>query len=256
MKKVFSLLLILIIGFSAFSQRTEDLLESKYPVQRGQLRLEKKYIFIGEVDINSSHTAEVKVYNPTETDITLEPRRMPSYLTLVAPTVLGPHEEGVIKVTFDSQKRKQYGRFAYNLVFNTNDPEAKGGIFSVNFSAVAVEDFSKLSPEERENAPIISFENTHLKVDNVKQGDLAHFSFKFKNEGKRDLIIRKTKASCGCTAAEPENKVLKSGESSTIEVDFDTKRYTGKKTKTVTVISNDPENSTVRLMLTANITGK
>jgi hypothetical protein len=254
MKQIVSLLVVLLIGVTAFSQRTEDVVEKRYPEKRGQIRMEKRYIYMGNIDINGVHTGELKIYNSSDEEITLEPRRMPRYLKIEAPRVLGAQEEAVIKVTFDSKERQQYGRFAYNLVFNTNDPEAKGGIFNINFSAVAVEDFTKLTDEQRANAPKIKFEETHLKIEEVKQGELAHYSFKFKNEGKSDLIIRKTKASCGCTAAEPEKKVLKPGESSSIEVDFDTKRYSGKKTKSVTIISNDPENSTTRLMLTANIT--
>ena len=75
-----------------------------------------------------------------------------------------------------------------------------------------------------------------------------------KNEGKSNLIIRKTKASCGCTAIAPENNVIAPGESTKIKTTFNSAGKKGVQNKTITVITNDPENTTIILNVKGEVT--
>ena len=70
-------------------------------------------------------------------------------------------------------------------------------------------------------------------------------SFKFKNEGKKDLVIRHVRATCGCTAVQQGNQGvgIKPGESSSIKATFNSGGYSGKVTKAIYVYTNDPKNS-------------
>ena len=79
--------------------------------------------------------------------------------------------------------------------------------------------------------------------------------FKFTNEGKRDLIIRQIKSTCGCTAVQQGNQGvgIKPGESSSIKAVFNSGTYKGKVTKAIYVYTNDPKNSEVVLMLNAEV---
>ena len=65
--------------------------------------------------------------------------------------------------------------------------------------------------------------------------------FTISNKGKSDLYIRKVKASCGCTAVDPEDDMVPAGESTTMKVVFDSRGKVGKQNKTITIISNDPK---------------
>ncbi len=81
-----------------------------------------------------------------------------------------------------------------------------------------------------------------FKTDIIDYGEIAKGSdgvrtFEFTNTGDAPLIISNVKSSCGCTVpSKPEGPVAP-GESSTIEVKYDTKRV-GPIRKTVTVYSN------------------
>ena len=62
---------------------------------------------------------------------------------------------------------------------------------------------------------------------------------KFTNAGTEPLIISGAKGSCGCTVPNWPKDPIMPGESSQIEIRYDTKRVGGIN-KTVTVSSNDP----------------
>src|SRR5690606_4953768 len=75
---------------------------------------------------------------------------------------------------------------------------------------------------------------------------------KFKNTGTEPLIISGAKGSCGCTVPNWPKEPIMPGESSQIEIRYDTKRV-GAINKTVTVTSNDPAgNKTIRVIGTIN----
>jgi hypothetical protein len=81
-----------------------------------------------------------------------------------------------------------------------------------------------------------------FKTDIIDYGEIVKGSdglriFEFTNTGDAPLIVSNVKSSCGCTVpSKPEGPVAP-GESSTIEVKYDTKRI-GPIRKTVTVYSN------------------
>jgi len=127
----------------------------------------------------------------------------------------------------------------------TNDPKLLVKTIPVN--AYIEEDFSGLTEEERANPPVIKVESSRFDFGKVTTGSKVSHDFIIRNEGTRDLVIRSTKASCGCTAIKPEKSVLAPGESSKVGIVFDTRGRTGKQHKTVTVITNDPSNHTVTL---------
>jgi hypothetical protein len=80
--------------------------------------------------------------------------------------------------------------------------------------------------------------------------------FKYRNEGKTDLIIRHIKSTCGCTAVQQGNTVIKPGQESSIKAIFNSGGYNGKVMKYIYVYTNDPKNSEVLLILNAEVVKK
>ena len=81
-----------------------------------------------------------------------------------------------------------------------------------------------------------------FKTDVIDYGEIAKGSdgvrtFEFTNTGDAPLIISNVKSSCGCTVPSKPDGPVAPGESSIIEVKYDTKRV-GFIRKTVTVYSN------------------
>jgi hypothetical protein len=113
-----------------------------------------------------------------------------------------------------------------------------------------------MSDEDLAKAPKAVFVANSFDFGKITQGETVKTDFKFTNKGKSDLTIYKVKTSCGCTASEPEKKVLKPGESSNIHVSFNSAGKHGAEEKSVTVYSNDPSAPEITLTIKANITNE
>ncbi|HLA37947.1 MAG: hypothetical protein A3G87_07555 [Omnitrophica bacterium RIFCSPLOWO2_12_FULL_50_11] len=85
----------------------------------------------------------------------------------------------------------------------------------------------------------------------IYRGERVRHHFLLKNAGEAELEIRKVRTSCGCTAAEPSQKVVPPGGEAYVEVTFDSKNFVGRVTKTVMVDTNDPSEPTHTLTLEA-----
>ncbi len=101
--------------------------------------------------------------------------------------------------------------------------------------------------------PKASAQITEYNFGDIKQGDVVSYDFKIMNNGGDVLKIIDVRASCGCTAAQPDKKELKPGETTTIKVTFNSKGRKGAQIKTVRVITNDPEKSDINLVIRCNI---
>ena len=121
------------------------------------------------------------------------------------------------------------------------------------YAATIEEDFSSLTPEQLASAPVASFNEETHEFGDINEGDKVECVFTLKNLGKRDLIIRNVKTSCGCTAVTPEKKVVTANESVPLKVVFNSKGKRGRQNKAITVITNDPKNPTTILRISTNV---
>ena len=86
---------------------------------------------------------------------------------------------------------------------------------------------------------VFSLESDVVDYGTIDQGGEPLRLAKFKNTGTEPLIISGAKGSCGCTVPNWPKEPIMPGETSQIEIRYDTKRV-GAINKTVTVTSNDP----------------
>ncbi|MCF6132919.1 DUF1573 domain-containing protein [Flavobacterium wongokense] len=84
----------------------------------------------------------------------------------------------------------------------------------------------------------MTFSESEYDFGTINQGDKVVHDFKFTNTGKADLLISKAKGSCGCTVPEYPKEAIKSGESGTIKVSFNSTGKHGETQKTVTLFCN------------------
>lgn len=90
--------------------------------------------------------------------------------------------------------------------------------------------------------PKLVLQQTEYDFGNIIQGEEVSHTFVLTNSGGDLLKITKVNPSCGCTAAMPEKNELAPGESTNLNVKFNSKGRLGKQKKIVRIESNDPEN--------------
>lgn len=101
--------------------------------------------------------------------------------------------------------------------------------------------------------PEISFSVTEYNFGKIRKGEKAGYNYKFKNTGKDTLRIENVRASCGCTAAMLSKSKIAPGEEGEVSTTFNSDRFEGPITKTITVTSNDPKNSQLNLTLRGTV---
>jgi hypothetical protein len=74
-----------------------------------------------------------------------------------------------------------------------------------------------------------------------------------RNEGTDTLEVSDVSTSCGCTAALISHRQIAPGDSGTIEVAFDPRKFSGAVEKGVSWKTNDPSNPKWHLVFTANV---
>lgn len=72
----------------------------------------------------------------------------------------------------------------------------------------------------------------------VTEGTKVIYDFKFKNTGKKPLVISSAVASCGCTVPEKPEEPIKPGETGILKVVFNSAGHPGPTHKTINVTSN------------------
>lgn len=104
-----------------------------------------------------------------------------------------------------------------------------------------------------QNDAKITFEKTTHDFGTIEEGPTLTTKFEFKNEGKEPLILENVKASCGCTVPSWPKEPILPGQTSSIEVKYNTVKRPGSFNKSVTITSNATESTKV-VYIKGNVT--
>jgi len=184
--------------------------------------------------------------------MTLEMRDVPTFTHWnLVPEVLNPGSEGKIIVSYDAAKSENWGLGLNMFRLVTNDTLEPEKPITVGYNII--EDFSYLKAEKDPKLPVATFNTTNHDFGKIRTGSIPSYSFIVKNTGSSDLIIRKVRPSCGCTVTTLAKSILKPGEETKIETQFNSTGYTGVQSKSIMVICNDPTNSMTILNFSADV---
>lgn len=97
---------------------------------------------------------------------------------------------------------------------------------------------SAIGLDANADLPIIEFKKMEHDFGKVIQGEKVSYNFQFTNKGKADLLIANVSTSCGCTISSYPVEPVKSGETQSISVSFDSQNRIGFQHKRITVLTN------------------
>ncbi len=244
---------MLFVTSSVIAKPQDPTPEQLYPFQMGNLRMVRNSVSFPDILNTAKKTDSMTLYNNGTYPVNIAFKEVPKHISAaLSSPVIEPGKTVALRITYDASKTNQFG-FVTNdrIMMQTNDTLQPLKVLYV--SANIKEDFSKLTPQQKENAPKIVFENNVFDFGTKPSGPDVPHSFVFSNTGKSDLIIRSVRAGCGCTATHSEKTVIKPGEKSKIDMVFNTKNRVGNQYKSITVVTNDPENSVIMLQVKGNL---
>ncbi len=94
----------------------------------------------------------------------------------------------------------------------------------------------------------ITFDESEFNFGEIEEGTVVKHEFKFKNTGKRDLMLLYHKATCGCTVPEFSKQPYPPGASGKITIVFDSKGKKMSQNKKVKIFTNTIPNMTTLTM--------
>jgi hypothetical protein len=244
-----------IIGEVIQREKTvEELFTFPVPYDTAKVRFESNHLAFTNIKKTEKKIRVMQIINPTAKPVKVEFDMLPPHLQLKAnPETLKPGQKGIIEGTYDATKNDSWGNVSDMIKIKLNGKVQENVYYYV--SANLVEDFSSMSKEQLENAPVFNLAKSTVDLGKVPGSTPEEVEFKFTNTGKNDLIIRHVRSTCGCTAVQQgqQGMGIKPGGSSSIKAVFNTGSYKGKVTKAIYVYTNDPKNSEVVLMLNADV---
>lgn len=89
----------------------------------------------------------------------------------------------------------------------------------------------------------------------VKAGEVVKHRFSLKNDTAKTMNIKGTYTSCGCTASTAGKKTLYPGESTFLEVNFNSTGYLGAVQQFVYVNTDSLDKPVLRFIIKAEVTG-
>jgi uncharacterized cupredoxin-like copper-binding protein len=87
----------------------------------------------------------------------------------------------------------------------------------------------------------------------VKEGEVLKHEFILKNDLRITMNITRVDTSCGCTASKVKKKVLAPGESTTLEVNFNSKGRSGPTQQFVYVQTDNLDKPVIRFKIKADV---
>ncbi len=186
--------------------------------------------------------AYIKLYNYNGYPIKfLRADNVPEYAEVIFnDSVLKVDDSMTITIKVDGSKVPVFGDKYTSVTLITDDAGSENKNIYIHTNLK--KDYSKLSPEELKNAPVLSFNKKFpLKYGKKKAGAIIKEVLTITNTGKQDLIISKIIPSCSCVKFTIGKQTLKPGESIEIFITIDTVNQSiAYHNKYLSIFSNDP----------------
>jgi hypothetical protein len=226
-----------------------------YPVVMGLLHAKSKVIQMNNVDKGKIQSRVLDIKNTS--NILLKPtiENLPAYLSvIISPEVLKANEEGKITFSFNSKNSTQWGPISDDVYVLMNGQKKYSEEYKLTVISNVVEDFSKLTLDQKRKAPILEIPVRSLNLGTLKEGGKRVGKFKVNNKGQNALEIRRIINNSKELIVRSGKTSISGGKSSDIIVNLNTKNLSeGDYKKSFTVQTNDPENSFIILILSWNV---
>ncbi len=228
-------------------------LASRFPVVAGPLRLKSQTVGFGEVFRGKQKTIFIEGYNQTADTIYPTISGLPEYIDHnITPAAVPPGEQVHFVFTLQTLHNLQWGISANKFRLT---PDTDTEAIDMDFFTIVSEDFSRLTPGQRINAPVATIKPERIMLEPLKSQEPFTKEFEIKNSGKSTLLIRRVQAEDQAVMnIKVSTDKVKPGKSAKITLTIDpAKAATEFLNIRLTVITNDPENSLLSAKVTAEL---
>lgn len=231
-----------------------------YPYSIGDLKLHTKTILYSSIRPDETLGEKISIRNEGKTSIRIAVGKLPHFLTVeVQPETLMPGETGEIFLLMDAKAARRKGRITTDIplaIVSTDKKETAG---KIKLAANIIDNFSKLSPAEKAEAPAAKLSGTLLEFGKLPAkggilpliGGKVTGTFEITNTGQSPLSIYSVTADDERLDISGGKKELKPGATAIFKVSIRPKEIKTKLETLINVVCNDPSGPVRLIKVTA-----
>ena len=224
---------------------------NKYTVAVGELSMKGVSLDLGTIKKGESKTGEMEYTNLTKEDhqVALTPESIEGYVfhQVTLPAVK-PNEVGKFMFSMDTKATKLYGPAEVNAYVVIDGKKVIDDGHKLTIKANIVEDFSEMTQEQKQQAPILECES-EINAGKFAAGKVHKYNLPIKNSGVNPLEIRRVySAEKNLVCKAP--KAIKSGKKGAVTVEINAKALnSGNYSREIILITNDYLHSIKKIKL-------
>ena len=215
---------------------------NKYTVAVGELNMKETHLDLGKIKKGERAHGELEYTNLKDAEHKVELATNGADDAYLASQVTLPNvkksEVGKFVFELNTANNRLYGPVQFLAYVVIDGKKEIADPFKLTINANVEEDFSALTTEQKQLAPIIELQNEY-KLGTIAAGKSHKFSFPIKNSGVNPLEIRRIYSSDE-TMKIKEPKAIKSGKKGSVSIEISTKGLeAGEYMRDVIIITND-----------------
>lgn len=222
---------------------SSNTLRGRYPVDAGPLKFRSDNILLGEVQNGKSKSAFFEAYNATPDTISPEWLYIPEGVKVNTNIPAVPPGEQATYTVYFVPGKDMYGIYTDSLVIQATPHDEPS---TVSVIAIIEEDFTRLTPGQLRDAPLIELESKVVDLGKIdRNGGPVTASFTFKNAGKDNMLVRRVYSTDPGITVSTDTDKLKKGKHATVNITVDPLSLASEILNgRISVIVNDPVHPT------------
>ena len=224
---------------------------NKYTIAVGDLSMKSKTLDLGTIKHGEQKNGELEYANLTKANHTVELATSAADAYLINQVTLAepkPEEVGKFIFALDTKGTKLYGPVEIYAYVVVDGKKQINDMYKLTIKANVEEDFSKMTVEDKQKAPILEAP-AEFNAGKVAKGKTAKAAVPFLNIGVNPLEIRRAYAADKRLKVKAP-KAVKAGKKGTLNVEINTQGLeAGAYAREVVLITNDYKNPVKRIKL-------
>ena len=214
----------------------------EYPIDLGNVQIQTNYLEFDDVHKGEHPVVEMSLVNKEHTAFRPELMHLPAYLSVqYIPENVPPGKKGIIRLMLDSEKLFQMGLNKTSVYLSRYMGDKISDANEIQISAILLPDFSKMTAEEKENAPKLYLSESFLEFDPLAEKSKKSQTILVYNKGNSDLHFEQVQVFSEAVSVSIGNRVLKPGASTKMKISVMPKYLKRAKGRPrVLLITNDP----------------
>lgn len=214
----------------------------EYPIDLGNVQIQTNYLEFADVHKGEHPVVEFSLINKEHTAFRPELMHLPAYLSAqYIPENVPAGKKGVVRLMLNSDKLPQMGLNKTSVYLSRYMGDKISEANEIQLSAVLLPDFSKMTAEEKENAPELYITETSVDFGSLAGKSKAAHTVLVYNRGRSNLLFEQVQVFNEAVSVSLGNRVLKPGASTKLKISVSPKYLKrGKSRPRVLMITNDP----------------